>query len=101
MKNFPFESYAKAVALDRFGVIAPLVTRALTSDEFSQEFERIVGSLHKFESNGEIVKISERTAHRWFSWHQHGRFNDQGQPLSGPGLDSLQPLRRSDCGLAR
>jgi transposase InsO family protein len=96
-----FESYAQAVALDRYSTIASLVNRVLTKAEFAEELERIAGCLHSFACNGKVVKLSRRTIQRYYQNYRYGRRNEQGDLLSAPGLEALKPTRRSDCGVAR
>lgn len=101
MTGKEFEDYALAVALDRYGVIASLVTRVMEKEERAREVQRIAGALHKFQSVGQEKRVSERTVSRWASWYQHGHRTEKGVWVCGPGLDALKPTRRSDCGLAR
>lgn len=101
MENLEFERWAMTVALDRYGVISPLVTRALTSSEYRRELGRVVGCRHLFKSNNRELTFSLRTVQRWVSWYLLGHRNERGDVISEPGVDALKPARRSDCGSVR
>lgn len=101
MDDHVFERYADQVMLDRWGVIAPLVTRKLTPEEYRQECDRIVSCRHFFKSTGKEVQVPRRTLQRWLSRYLHGHRTEKGVWISGPGDAALRPGRRCDCGRAK
>ncbi len=101
MKDVSFERWAMTLALDRYGVIASLVNRTMTTTEYRQELGRVVSSVHKFKSSGQELRFSLRTVERWVRLYTTGRWNNQGVLFRGPGVDALMPARRSDCGSVR
>jgi len=101
MEQSEFERWAMTVALDRYGVISPLVSRSLTRAEYQLELGRVAGSRHLFKSNSRELTFSLRTVQRWASWYSLGHRNERGEVISEPGVDALKPARRSDCGSVR
>lgn len=101
MDDQAFEKYADQVMLDRYGVIAPLVSRKLTPEEYRAESDRIVGACHQFKSSGKEVRVPRRTLQRWVWWYLHGHRTERGVWISGGGDVALRPTRRSDCGVAK
>lgn len=89
----------EAIALARYSVIAPLVSRKFnTKEERSAEIKRVATSVHKFPDNEE-KKVSERNVRRWLDWYQNGRqFKKHGLE---PGLQALEPIMRDDYGEVR
>ena len=83
------------MALARYSVIAPLIARALTPQEYREELARIVACTHKFPPGSERI-ISERTVQRWHHWYQHGRSTAEGVSTCPPGLEALKPAPRED-----
>lgn len=95
-----WERHATDLALCRYAVIAPLVTRSLSKGEYRLEFHRIVSAVHKF-PDGERM-VSERTLRRWCDWYRNGHLNEEaGERDSVPGVDGLKPSRRIDLGQPR
>lgn len=101
MEDKIFDNWATTVALDRYGVISPLVNRLLTPSERNEELKRAATSRHFFKSNNRELTFSDRTIQRWVSWFQSGHSDEAGVRTSEPGLDALKPARRSDCGSVR
>lgn len=87
------------LALARYSVIAPLVSRDLSKKEYNAEAHRICATKHRFP--GEILKgVSPRNLRRWVQWYRDGRKLKNGQ--DGPkGVDALYPLVREDHGVPR
>lgn len=82
------EEKKKAIALFRYGIISPIVTRQIDSDEYGRYFRNI--SQREFEYiDGRMIKLSETTARRWLKKYQ------------SVGFDGLKPNGRSDVGKSR
>lgn len=95
-----WERHATDVALARYAVIAPLITRHLDRDEYRMEVQRVAGAIHKF-PDGERM-VSRRTVRRWCDWYRNGHLNENtGERDSPPGIEGLTPSRRADLGQAR
>lgn len=96
--DFERERYFEDVALARYAVIAPLVCRQLTRDQFGAEVKRIASVRHAFPAGPKYV--SRRSVRRWCRYYRHGRELKDGTRLPA-GLDSLIPAGRSDRGQPR
>lgn len=89
---------ATELGLARYAVIAPLIRRALTRQEFNAEAHRITTSLHRF-PDGKEIKVSARQLRRWVQWYREGR--TIGDRIIPRGLDALKPISREDMGTPR
>lgn len=84
--------------LARYAVIASMVCREMTKEEFNEEARRIGSALHRF-PGGVMKKVSPRNLRRWVKWYKEGRkLKNLEVP---PGLEALRPLVRQDCGVPR
>lgn len=99
MGNTAYEEHATQVALARYAVIAPLVTRTLTRGQHQGEKVRILSCMHKFPDGERWVK--ERTLRRWMEWYQNGHRTHDGVLVCGPGVDALKDAPRDDRGTTR
>jgi transposase InsO family protein len=100
MENTTADQHAMAVALARYAVIAPLVSRNLSRDEYRKERDKILACTHKFPGEAERL-LGRRTVERWLGRYRNGRSNDEGVVQTEPGLEALKPTPRADCGSAR
>jgi putative transposase len=92
--------HANAIALARYSVIAPLVARNLSRQEYQDEVKRIAAGTHRFPGSDEHG-VSIRTIQRWHHWYRHGRSSSDGVASCPPGLDALKPAPREDLGSSR
>lgn len=100
MNPSTWERHATDVALARYALIAPLITRQLSRDEYRMELQRVASAIHKF-PDGER-RVSPRTIRRWCDWYRNGHLNeDAGERDSAPGFEGLTPTRRADFGQGR
>lgn len=93
-----FPQHALDVALARYAVIAPLVSRNLTPPQFHQEAQRILACSHQFPGQEE-KRISARHLRRWVKWYREGR--QMGGQVLPAGVEALKPVHRSDQGKTR
>jgi putative transposase len=100
MKKIISDQHAMDVALARYAVIAPLVSRNLSREEYRKERAKVLACTHKFPGEAERV-IYRRTVERWLGWYRHGRSNDNGVVVTEPGLEALKPVPRTDHGSVR
>jgi putative transposase len=90
---------AEAIALARYSVIAPIVSRKFMSkEERTDEIKRIAACVHKFPDNRE-KKFSVRNLQRWVNWYEQGR--NCKQHAIEPGVAALEPIVRDDYGEMR
>ena len=83
------EESRNRIALFRYGIIAPLVTKGIVTPEERGKFFRDAAR-RKYENvNGEMVSVSADTIYRYYRKYNEG------------GFDALKPLGRSDCGKIR
>lgn len=94
MNEKQWKDWAEDLALARYAVIAPLVTRTLSKSEYRDEFQKAVSAIHQF-PDGERV-VSRRTLSRWCDWYRNGHQHKSGDRDSEPGIDALRPTRRQD-----
>lgn len=94
------EKHAVDLALARYAIIAPLVSRPLNREQRRQVRKDILSSLHRF-PDGTERRISERCLNRFYEYYRHGHRNRAGELVTEPGLDALRPLPRSDQGTVR
>ncbi len=92
--NLKRKVLAQDVALARHSVIAPLVCRELSSQEYAVELARVRAAVHLFPDGPR--RVSGRSISRWCHYYRNGR-----SPAEEPGFDALIPDVRSDMGLAR
>ena len=92
------ERHATDVALARYAVIAPLVSRKMDNAEYRAEVHRILAITHKF-PDGKEKRISERHLRRWCRWYREGR--SIGDLQIPAGVDVLKPIARKDRGTPR
>lgn len=85
---------AQDVALARHSVIAPLVCRELSPQEYAVELARVRAAVHFFPDGPR--RVPDRTIRRWCHYYRHGR-----SPSKQAGFDALVPDVRTDMGLAR
>jgi putative transposase len=89
---------AMELALARYAVISPLVSRNWTKTEHYLEVRRILETRHHF-PNDDKKRVSERSLRRWVAWYKEGR--SLGVHTIPPGIDALKPVLRSDTGVPR
>jgi putative transposase len=90
---------AQAIAVARYGAIAPVVTRKFNSKkEKIEEIKRAAASVHKFPDGIEKM-VSVRNIRRWVHRYENGRQFKEGS--IEPGLAALEPIIRSDYGQTR
>ena len=100
MNESDWERYCDDVALARYAVIAPLVSRVLGSAERTLVRAEILKSVHQF-PGGHSQRISCRCLERWFNYYKHGHMNTDGEVVSEPGILALRPISRNDKGKPR
>lgn len=91
-----FDKHQQEVAIARFAVIAPLVTRPLSPPELTDARRAILAVSHAFPGTDERKRISARTLGRWVSAYQAAL--PQGTIAA---LEALAPQGRSDKGQPR
>ena len=94
------ERHNEDVALAYYAVIAPLVSRQLSSEERDHVTAQILATTHLF-PEGKQRLVSRRALYRWCDWYLHGRTNKSGEVIAEPGLAALRPLPRADRGTPR
>ena len=94
------ERHFEDVALARYAVIAPLVSRQLSSEERSKVMAEILAATHRF-PDGKARHVSLRSLNRWCRWYTNGHTNEDDEVVTEPGLVALRPLPRADRGKAR
>ncbi len=85
---------AQDVALARHSVIAPLVCRELSKEEYAAELARVRTAMHLFPDGPR--RVSGRSIRRWCHYYRKGRSVSEKA-----GFDALIPDVRSDMGLTR
>lgn len=91
-----FNEHQQAVAIARFAVIAPLVTRPLSPPESEAARRAILAVPHHFPGTGEPKLVSRRTLGRWVAAYKAALPNGTVAALS-----ALAPQGRSDKGKPR
>lgn len=81
------------LALCRYGVIAPLISRQLNKREAEQVRREILEGLHSFPQG--YIKVSERSLRRWVSIYREAVKEGRN------GLHALARQKRSDTGSPR
>lgn len=99
MNQSDWRGHAMDVALARYSVIAPLVSRPMTEEEKQRELRVIAAATHRFP--GREKRVSPRSVRRWVRWFVEGHRNDRNEVVSEPGLEALMPLPRVDRGVPR
>jgi putative transposase len=87
------------LVLARYAVVAPLVCREMTVEEFNAEVRRIVAATHRFPDD-EAKRVSRRHLRRWVKWYKEGRKLKDVREIP-PGMDALRALVRTDCGVPK
>ena len=77
------------IALFRYGIIAPLVTKGETSPQERGDFFRDAAEKEYRHPDGRTVSVSSDTVYRYFRKYSEG------------GFDALRPVGRSDLGKTR
>ena len=77
------------IALFRYGIIAPLVTRGETTPKERGDFFRDAAGKEYRHPNGNLVTVSSDTVYRYFRKYTEG------------GFEALRPAGRSDLGKSR
>lgn len=90
------DRHPQEVAIARFAVIAPLVTRPLSPPELTEARRGILATPHAFPGTGEHKRVSARTLGRWVSAYQAAL--PKGTIAA---LEALAPQGRSDKGQPR
>lgn len=93
------QSHNDELELARYAVIAPLVCRKMTREEYIAEVHRVASCAHRF-PNDEQKQVSARHVRRWVKWYREGRKLEDGRAIP-PGLEALKALTRDDCGVSR
>lgn len=86
----------EALALARYSVIAPLVSREYNKKAYDDETRRIVAQSHLF-PDGVLKRVSRRNLRRWVEWYREGRTLPDGREIAR-GFDALRPVSRMDSG---
>lgn len=100
MSPTEWEVYADDVALARYAVISPLVSRVLESKERTLVRGDILRSVHVF-PDGQSRRVSCRCLERWFQYYMFGHTNTDGEVVTEPGIEALRPIPRNDRGKPR
>jgi putative transposase len=100
MTQSDWEVYSDDVALARYAVISPLVSRVMDNKERTLARADILKSVHQF-PDGQSHRISCRCLERWFQYYMFGHINTDGEVVSEPGITSLKPMPRNDRGKPR
>jgi len=100
MNESDWERYADDLALARYAVIAPLVSRVMGSKERTLVRAEILRSVHQF-PGGHSQRVSCRGLERWFAHFKFGHTNTDGEVVSEPGIMALRPMPRNDRGKPR
>lgn len=77
------------IALFRYGIIAPLVTKGTVTPEERGQFFRDAAKKKYVNINGDLVTVSDGTVYRYYRNYMEG------------GFDALKPIARSDVGKMR
>jgi transposase InsO family protein len=85
------------LALARYAVIAPLVCRSWTKEEFNAEVRRITLVRHIF-PGGVLKCVSTRNVRRWVKWYKEGRKLTDEREITA-GVDALRAVIRKDNGV--
>jgi putative transposase len=99
MNTTEWERHSDDLALARYAVISPLVSRQLSTLEHNLVRTEILRSVHLFPDRARMV--SRRALDRWCQWYREGHLNDDGEVLTDPGIDALKPIARDDRGKPR
>lgn len=100
MNHAEWERHADDVALARYSVISPLVSRQMRPPERRQARAQILAAVHLF-PDGKTRMVSSRCLERWCKWYAEGHTNDDGEVVTEPGIEALRPLPRADKGVPR
>ena len=100
MNSENWERQADDLALARYSVISPLISRQLTGKEKILARAEILKAVHLF-PDGRTRKVSCRSLERWFQWYVDGHINDDGEVVTEPGIEALRPIPRDDKGKPR
>lgn len=100
MNQADWERHAMDVALARYSVIAPLVSRKMTEEERWRQVREVASAVHRF-PDGKEKRVSPRSVRRWTTWYLEGHRNEKNEVVSEPGLDALKPVARADQGKPR
>lgn len=100
MNQSAWEIYSDDVALARYAVISPLVSRVLDRKERTLVRGDILKSIHQF-PDGKSHRVACRSLDRWFKYYMFGHTNADGEVVSEPGIEALRPMARSDRGKPR
>jgi transposase len=84
-----YEEMRNQIALFRYGIIAPLVTKGITAPSERGQFFRDAGSRTYEFIDGRTVTVSADTVYRYYRAYQNG------------GFEALKPAGRSDVGKIR
>jgi len=95
-----WEGHAMDVALARYAVIAPLVSRSMGEEERRRLLQEVASAVHCF-PGGKQKRVSLRSVRRWTRWFLEGHRNEKNEVVSAPGVDALKPLVRADRGVPR
>ncbi len=100
MNQAEWERHADDLALARYSVISPLISRQLTPPEHNLARIEILQAVHLFPDD-RTRRVSRRALDRWCQWYKDGHLNDDGEIVTDPGIDALKPLPRDDRGKPR
>lgn len=100
MNHADWERHADDVALARYSVISPLVSRQMSRAERVQTKAQILAAVHLF-PDGKTRVVSSRCLERWCKWYTEGHTNDDGEVVTDSGIEALRPLPRDDKGVPR
>ena len=91
-----FDEQQQAVAIARFAIIAPLVTRLLSPPDFTAARRCVLSEPHPYPGSAEWKCVSERTLGRWLR-----AYHDALPHGTVAALAALAPQGRSDRGKPR
>jgi putative transposase len=95
-----WEGRAMDVALARYAVIAPLVSRSMSGEERRRQVQEVASAVHCF-PGGKQKRVSPRSVRRWTRWFLEGHRNEKNEIVSAAGVEALKPLVRADRGVPR
>lgn len=99
MKPDQWERHADDLALARYAVISPIVSRKLSPAEKGIVKGEVLAAVHLFPDGNR--KVSRRALDRWLGWYDVGHTTDEGEIVTAPGIEALRPLPRQDKGVSR